>query len=573
MRCLGLLLVLFGGALLRAQERPEALDILPRGAAAYLFLRSPLLAQAKLSGLLQRFGQDPATDPLTALQARFGLKRLPTDRRGLALVMDAADVSATEPQPLLFLAIGEPGPLVEALRAKPGEKGLYAFSAGGGSRVMAFRSGWAVLGDRSQAPAVRRAAQGPGGLRAEVGELAPWLEARDGAALLTPEGMGAILHQFRQDAAAGRAQARGGAPDPLAQVEPVLARIQREVRFLGATVDLDEHGNLTGVLRAQLHPQGQWALMGEGLDLRSAPGLGDLRGSGFMVAMAGALPEAWSRAALEFQMSLAGAAPGAPAVEGPREQAMGRLLALVKGSRVLIPEGQPLPLQVLEVKDGEAYLREMEAFLTLPPASPALPKGVVFPTLRTERRRVDDHEALVVLPPRTQVADLPPEIAAELADRPTQVFLMRDPHTIEVRTGGHAYEGPTDLIADLPALRTAADLLPKTAHLYAFFNPRAFALMDTHALAAAEARLDEAQRAALPAVPDLPPFPGMGLALRLDPGVWELHVALPWELQVGLGLRMPARRKAQETRKAAVEAALAQLPPSKDDDEEGDPED
>ncbi len=582
------LFILGAATLLPAQSLPEALDVLPPEAAAYLLVRSPILTQAKVMGLAQRLGMGQEADPLTALQTRFGLKRLPTDRRGLALVMEGTDVGAEEPHPLLFLATPDRKPLVEALKARAVEGGLYTYTAAGAPRVLAFREGWAVLGERSQAAAVRRAAQGPGGLRKEVGALAAWLEAKDCSALLTPQGLSAILHEFRKDTAAGRAQARRG-PDPLAQVEPVLARIQREVRFLGATAEVDEHGNLAGVLRAQLHPQGTWTTMSAGLELRSAPGLGDLRAPGFLVAMSGSLPRAWERAALDLQLSIL-ANPGAPpAPEGPREQSMDRLLALVRGTRMIVPEGQPTPVQILEVSDGEAYLREMETFLNATAqeaqaskaakaakagkASPAPPLNVPMP--KAQRTRVEDHEALILVLAPPPGMDLPPEVAARMGTNPTplQTFLLRDPTTIEVRMAGAALDPTSPLVAEHPGLRAPAAQLPREAHLFAFFNARALGLVMSPHLEAQEARLEPAQRAALPAVPELPFFPGLGLALKLEPEAWELHVALPWELQLGIGIHLPARQKALEARKAALDKALAALPEPEGPEGEEDPED
>lgn len=569
------ILLLGAAALLPAQSLPEALDALPPDAAAYLLVRSPILTQAKAAGLMQRFGQGAEPDPLSALQTRFGLKRLPSDRRGLALMLEGADFQGAEPHPLLFLAVSDRKALVEALGAKPGEGGLHTYAAQGAPRVLAFREGWAVLGERSQAGAVRRAAQGPGGLRKEVGGLATWLEAKDCSALVTPQGLSTILHELRKDTAAGRAQARRG-PDPLAQIEPVLARVQREVRFLGATADVDEHGNLVGVLRAQLHPQGTWATMSRDLELVSGPGLGDLRAPGYLMAMAGALPKAWSRAALDFQISLMGGPEGAPEAEGPREQALERLLPLIRGTRMLMPEGPGTPVQVVEVTDGEAYLREMDAFLTaMFQSSPKGPNPGGRPTLKPQRRRVEDHEALVLVLPPPPGDDLPPELRARLEAEatPFQTFLLRDPHTIEIRGGNGHLDTESAPVADLPALKAPMALLPRLAHLYAFANPRAFGLALDPAQAAQEARLEPGQRALLPPVPELPPFPGLGLALRLEPEAWELHLALPWELQLGLGIHLPARKKATEARTTALAKALAELPEPEPEEGEDDPED
>ena len=529
----------------------EALDAVPPGAFAYLFARSPQLAQAKLQGLTQRLG-DTTPDPFAALEARFGLRRLPSDRRGFALVF-LDGLEAKEAHPLLFLALREPKALLDALKAKPGEDGLYTFSAGGGARALTLREGWAILGDRSQAGALRAAAKGRGGLRAALGDLAPWLEAQDVSALLAPEGLTGLLHEIRTQVAGTRGQAPAGAADPLAQAEPILGQIQREVRQIGARAEVDEHGNLQVVLRAQLHPQGQWIRMAEGLPEVSDLGLQGLRGTDFLMALGGSLPTAWSAAFAGLTLPQVPLGPGQEDAALTRAEALERIQRQIRSTHAVLAVPPAGLQQQLVVADPEAYFRELEAFFTLP-SSRAL-------GLQPRRLRIGDTDALALmmtLPPADpQGGEAPREL-------PALAVLRTGPHSLIMQMGPEALKAPAEdtrpLLRESALIRPTAALLPEHAHFYAFMDTRAFAAQQEVALQAQEAQLPEADRLQLPALPDNPPFPAFGLALAFMPGAWELHLAFPWETQLGLGRQLPARAKAVAARTAAVQKALAEHP-------------
>lgn len=546
-----------------SQAPVEALDAVPAGAHAYLFARSPQLAQAKLQGLVQRLGQ-PALDPLSDLQTRFGLRRLPGDRRGLALVFTEG-LEAPTPRPLLFLALREPKDLLEALKAKAGEEGLYTFSAGGGARALVLREGWAILGDRSQAGALRAAAKARGGLRTALGDLAPWLEAQDVSALLAPEGLFGVLHEIRKKVAGTRGGTPAAAGDPLAQAEPILGQIQREVRQIGARAELDEHGNLQVVLRAQLHPQGQWIRMAEGLPEMPDHGLQGLRGTDFFMALGGCLPPAWSAAFAGMSLPQLPLGPGQEDAALTRDEALARIQRQIKSTHAVMG-APPLGLrQYLVVEDVEGYFRELEAFF-------ALPSGQAT-GLRPRRLRLGDTEALALM---MQLPSEGPEAPAAPRDMALLAALRTGPNTITLQVGPEALTLPREdtapLLRESPLIRPTAALLPERAHFYAFFDGRQVAGPQEHQLAAQEARLPEADRLQLPALPDNPPFPTFGMALAFTPGAWELHLAFPWETQLGLARQLPARTKALEARRAAVEKALAEHPQAEGAEEAEDPE-
>jgi len=534
---------------LLAQAPAEILDAVAPGASVYVFARSPQLAQAKLQGLGQRFG-DTTPDPLAELQTRFGLRRLPSDRRGLALVFEG-ELGAAETHPLLYLAVREPKELLESLKAKPGEEGLYTFSAGGGARALTLREGWAILGDRSQAQALRQAARSRTSLRSQLGDLAPWLEAQDVAAPLSPEGLSGSLHQVRKEIAGTRGGAGAQAADPLVQAEPILGQIQREVRQIGARAELDEHGNLQVVLRAQLHPQGQWIRMAEGLPEASDYGLQGLRGTDFLMALGGSLPRAWSTA---FNMLIL---PQAPAGAGREDAALVRAEALDRIQRQILSlhavmAPPPATFQKrLTVADPEAYLRELEAFFRLDSS-----QGL---GLQPRRLQVGDADALALF------MTLPAaEGEAAPREQAVMVALRQGASTILIQTGPDALtppaEDPRPPVLDSAVLRPAAALLPDRAHFYAFLDGRRMSLQQEGVLQMQEAQLTEPERLQLPALPETPSFPALGFALAFTPGAWDLHLALPWETQVGLGLQLPARAKAVAARTAAVQKVLAERP-------------
>lgn len=550
--------------ILQAQSTPEALDVVPPGAMVYLFAKSPLLVQAKIQGLIQRLGgkETKEEDPLTEAQTRFGLRRLPVDRRGMVLVYTEAP-GQKDAQPLVFLAIKDAKPLLEELKAQPGEGGLYRFQAKGVARALALRDGWAILGDRGQAGALRKAAKEQGGLRASLGELASWVEARDAAGVLTGEGLWSLMQEFRKQAGAGRGRATNGAADPLAKAEQFLAQAQREIRHVGFGAEVDEHGNLQGVLRLQLQPQGQWAQMTAGLDEAQDFGLGGLNGEKFMIAMGGVLPRAWmTEAAL---LSFAGPMAQAPLSDSEqldRQQAIERVTRQVRGMHMAMcppPEGLQ---QVLQVEDAEAYLREQEAFWTMESAR----RGALL-RVEAQRIRVNDHEALALMtmPPEEALAQLKalPAEAAEAQKAamrvPVSTFIKLDPRTIAIQTGPQAPMAPgrpqPPPLKEADSVKAAAKLLPARAHFFAFVDLHG--AMDTHgeAMQAMEASLTEEQRRGLPTVPERPAFPPMALALRYEEGAWELHLGMSWETQLGLA-HQQEDQKAALARSMAVQKAL-----------------
>lgn len=534
---------------LLAQAPVEVLDAVAPGASVYVFARSPQLAQAKLQGLGQRFG-DTTPDPLAELQTRFGLRRLPSDRRGLALVFEG-ELGAAETHPLLFLAVREPKELLESLKAKPGEEGLYTFSAGGGARALTLREGWAILGDRSQAQALRQAARSRTSLRSQLGELAPWLEAQDVAALLSPEGLSGILHQVRKQIAGTRGGAQ--AADPLVQAEPILGQIQREVRQIGARAELDEHGNLQVVLRAQLHPQGQWIRMAEGLPEASDYGLQGLRGTDFLMALGGSLPRAWSTALAQLTLPQAPAGAGREDAALVRGEALDRIQRQIQSTHAVMAPPPAALQQRLTVADPEAYLRELEAFFRLESS-----QGL---GLQPRRVRVGDADALALLMTLPAAEGEAPAAPREQA---VMAAIRQGASTILIQMGPEALtppaEDPRPPLLDSAVLRPAAALLPDRAHFYAFLDGRRMSLQQEGALQMQEAQLTEPERLQLPALPDTPAFPALGFALAFTPGAWDLHLALPWETQVGLGLQLPARAKAVAARTAAVQKVLAERP-------------
>lgn len=565
-----LLSLLFPAALL-AQTSPEALDVVPAGAKAYLFARTPLLVQAKLQGLTQRLGGKEA-DPLSQIQTRFGLRRLPVDRRGMALVF-MEPLEQPESHPIVFLAVKDPKGLIEELKAIPGEGGLYAFKVRGEGRALALREGWVVLGDRGQSQSLRRASKGATPLRSALGDLAPWLESQDLSWLITGEGLWALAHEVRKQLGAHRPQTPAGAADPLTRAEQFFDQAQREVRFIGARADVDEHGNLKAVLRLQLQPQGQWAQISLGLEEAPDFGLRGLKGSQFTLAMGGALPKVWltEAALLTFSLPNLGGEVS-EAAQQARQEALDRVMGQVRGHHMaMLPPPAP-PQQLIEVADAEAYFRELEAFYAMEGArsskEAAAPKPDAAPKesvaqLTTQRRRVEDHEALAILavPPGEGSNTKLPEGAAQLIS----LMVMEGPHAISLRTpsplaeskgASSAPASSAPALSAAESLRAASALIPERAHFFAFMDLFRIQRLQEEGMAAMEATLTEAQRQALPPLPEQPAYPALGVALRFEPGSWELHLGLPWETQVGLKPQGSSRQKAVAARLAAVQQAV-----------------
>ncbi|HJV89243.1 MAG TPA: hypothetical protein VJ623_02975 [Holophagaceae bacterium] len=563
--------LLLACAPLVAQTTPEALDVVPPGAAAYLFARTPLLAQAKLQGLLQRMGEK-VPDPLQELQTRFGLRRLPVDRRGVALVFP--ELSPTgQAHPLVFLALKDPKDLLAELKATPREGGLYAFKAQGEGRALTLREGWAILGDPGQAQALRKAAKEAGGLRPALGELASWLESQDLSGLLTGDGFWSLTQEIRKQVGLSRAGA-SAAGDPMAKAEAFLAEAQREVRFIGARVDVDEHGNLKGVLRVQLHPQGQWTLMGAGLEETADRGLTGLKGADCMMAMGGVLPRVWQRELGLLSLAGMGADADLPeAAQQARKEGLDRITQQIRGIHMAMSMPPAPPQQILEVADADAYLRELEAFYggaanPVPTGDKAKGNPASLPRLSAQRRRVDDHEALAILmapsPDMEQtLGQMPPEQAARLREsltRPLSLLVQLDPHTVVQRQGPMSAQPasgePAPDLKEAAGLKAATGLLPDRAQFYAYFNASKIQETQEASLALQESHLTEEQRRALPPLPPLSPFPAFGFALRFEGGAWELHLGMPWETQLGLQQAGPERQKAVLARQTALQKAL-----------------
>lgn len=173
--------------------------------------------------------------------------------------------------------------------------------------------------------------------------------------------------------------------------------------------------------------------------------------------------------------------------------------------------------------------------------------------------------ALVSAPPedaRASLKDLPADQAeAQKAAlrMPISTFVKLDPRTIAIRTGPQAQRSPgapdSPALKEADALKGAIKLLPPRAHFFAFVNLHG--AMDAYGgpMRSMEAGLTEEQRRALPPLPERPAFPPFGLALRYESRAWELHLAMPWETQLGLA-HQKEDQKAALARSVAAQKAL-----------------
>jgi hypothetical protein len=536
------LLTLALPVLLQAQASPEALDVVPANALAYAFARSPMMVSAKLQGLQQRLGIPLDLDVLAKAQAAFGLRSLPVDRRGVALVY-LESPEREETRPLLFLAARDPKALLDQLKAKPTAEGIYTFKGPKGTCGAALREGWVALAEAKHLDALRKVAQGRDALRRSLGSLATWVEEGESALLFTPEGLWTLLNGIKREMT-GPADTGQGENSPLVKMEQFMAEAQREVRFLGVRLDLDEHGTLTGKARLELQGGGQWINLGRGLPEPADRGMAGLTGTGAALAVGGSLPNAWLREIAPIPLP---PLQGSEAQLEAREEARNRALNHLRGIH-MTPAGEGSQ-QVLDVDDTESFLADLEAALA-EEAKPDGPNKRWF--LPPRRLRVGDREALQLAMPAKATPG--GASAPEAAGNPYLTFLKEGPTTVAMLIGTQARPNADSLPAlkDAPLVQVPGRHLPDRGHFFAFFDTHAATADQRAMLERMEARLTSEERATLPGVPDLPPFPAWGLSLLFGPEAWEFTGVLPWETQLGLRNEREVFQKAVVDRMRAI---------------------
>lgn len=546
---------------LAAQAPRPALDVLPEKTLGFLLFRDPVLSQVKLQGLFQRLGAKPADlDPLTEAQKAFNLPVLPAGRQGMAIVYleDPSAGAAGGQKEVLYLSPPDSAAFLAKLHATPQEKGYYAYKAGGHAYAATVRDGWVLVADGAAKGQLKRLAAAPP-LRGSLGDLADWMEGEEAYGALTPRGLWSVFDQIKR--AAGAAAGGKGT----AQADTFLEQAEAEVSLLAFRGHLDENGNLSATVRARLNPAGAWMALGRDLPLARDWGLAGLPASAFSVAAGGAIPRAWMDAMVNMGLAPFRArlsAEGASDADlAPVDAAVRRQAAHVRGFAFLMPTLDASRMRMLiRVDDSRAFETDMkDEVQAMSEASRArnLPLPIHFVAgeeggLRSFGLAAD---------PDPQWANLPPDLQAKLAaGRPQPRYLELDAEHVDVRfTGGQDPAGAgsgAGALADDDGIRRAADLLPREGTFFAFLNLTALFQQSAAALKEMDAHLDKDLAAGLPAFPEVPSAPPLGLSLRFDLDHWDLSLAFPLETQLLAGRAQAAQEQARTARLKAYQEQM-----------------
>ena len=536
-------------AALSGQGAKPALDVLPEKTLGFLLFRDPVLTQVKMQGLCQRLGSK-VDDPLTEAQKAFNLPQLPAGRQGMAIVYleDAAPGAGGSQRELLYLSPADGGAFLAKLHAVEAEKGCFSYKAGGKTYAAVQRDGWVLLADAGAKAQLKRMAAAPP-LRGSLGALGAWMEGEEAYGALTPKGLWAAFHEMKK-AASAATEGKSGA----GQVDAFAERAESELSLLAFRGHLDENGNLAASLRARLNPAGAWMAIGRDLPLASDSGLAGLPKIPFAVAAGGAIPRAWMEGLVDLGIAPLRARLSA---QGATEDGLAKVDAAIKqegahvqGLAMVMPSlGFTGARMLLRVDDSRAYEDGLKAEVQAL-AEACSEKNIPVP-VHFESKEVSGRREFGPVPEADPAwASLDPELRARLtANQPRFTYVAQDGQTVLASMGKAADpSGGEGGLAEDDGIRRVAAMLPKEGTFFAFMSFSAIFRQQAESMNWIDGRLAPDLKLGLPAIPDVPDAPPIGLSIRFDLDQWDLSAAFPVETQLAMGRTSETMDKAQMAR-------------------------
>lgn len=541
-----------------AQAAEDVLGVIPERALGFVLVNRLAETDAKIQSLGQQM-QLPVPSPLEMFKTAAGVPE-GLDEKGSAaiVVMPGKDASKQPVAVLNFVPVTDYRQFIEQLKPNNASAAIVEVQVRGRSFLVGNRGGYAVVAEPRYRDALEKALGAPRRTPREVTPLREWLAEGDFAGVVTRRGVELLcakgqeaLQDVKRSLAALPEDKRKGmeaAVGVFTVYEKMLKAAGEEISGYAFALEADENGALHLTERMRFTSGGRAAKMLSQVKPPEGDLLAGLPGGPFVFALGGTLPESLGECLMQFSAEVMKAAPG---LYGLNNQQVDKLVEIstqsmkgLRGMSMMMGVGKPgdpiySDIAVVETVDhAEAFMANYkktlevmnqlvkeagESMLTITKLEDVEIGGV--PALKLTMK-IPMAPGAVKMPNYEEVMEklFGPggKIVAFVAVADDHTIVSAYPRRRLLRESLKVVDGTRPGLVGDPQVAKTAAMLPSGALCVGYVSPKGTIDFINRVIPAMTPEGKSPLR-----LPDFPPTPPIGFAVKAAPGELRSHTVVP----------------------------------------------
>jgi len=566
-----------------AQAAEDLLSVIPEQSLGFVLVNRLAESDAKIQALCRQM-QLPAPSPLSMLKAQAGIKQALDEKGSAAIVVMPGEEAGSPPAAVLFLPVTDYPQFIGQLKPEDASAKIVEVRIADQSLLVGNRGGYAVAVKPSNRHVLEQVLDLPKRPAADVAPLGELLADGDLAGVVTRRGVEllsakgqAALQQAKKELAALPDDKKLGMEAAIAVFgvyERIVKAAGEEINSYAFAARIDDGGNLHVAERLRVTPGGQAAKMLSQVKPPAGNLLAGLPEGPFVFALAGVLPESAGECLMQFSAEIMKAAPGLYGLNGEQVDKLIEIsrqsVKRLRGMSMMMGVGQPgdpiySNLAVVEtVDDSKAFLAEYHQTIAVMNELLKDAKNSILAPSKLQEVEVGGTPALeftMKIPTTPAAANVPnyDELMKKLFGPGGEIavfFAAADDHTIVASYTGkkllqqslEAVKGTSPGLAGDPGLAKTAAMLPSGAQWVGYISPKG-----TIDFVKRVIPLFAPEGKAASDLPEFPPTPPIGFAVKTTPDGVRSHTVVPAEVWKAVGGFVAELKKRTETQKAKAE--------------------
>jgi hypothetical protein len=571
LRLLTVLCLLLGLTGQLAQGRDDVLSAIPDDALGFAVVHNVSDASRSI-GELAKVVQSPAPDLLNLAKGMAGVQKGIDEQGDLAIVLTSFDPAPTR---VILAPVANFDEFFTALDVQDPGTGVVEVQLAGAPSLVGRKGSYAAIAPATEREALEKLLASTANLTSDA-SLKAWLDENRASFVLTSQGMKQLLPKLTDGIRAIQTQMKktGGenvqaTADALNMYVDLFNAAEKEIEQFGMGVRIDSAQTVDIVSRAQLKAGGSWSKLAAEAQPATEDLLAGLEAKPFVMAMGGVIPQGTMNEMMKLSVKMMQSQPAyklTPEQAEKYAEVSTRAMSGVSSMRFVMGVAEPgaglygNTSMVMIVKDPKGFLDAYEESLAAMRKLAEDAKSPAIPIATSQRIKVGDTEALEISMTFPDMKELVPpggqdpqkimqlfagpdgklKMYVAPADEHAVVMAYTSPERLKEAIEFYKSKQP-GLSADAGIAKVAAKL-PAGSQFIGYMSVSGMAKMVKQMMAT----VPEAQAAAIPDLPDIPP---VGFAAKVSPTGVESHFIVTAETLRAIGDAVAkARTDARERR-------------------------